>query len=131
MDNRAADESSMGYCMEALAIQRNVSEMNRLARQASSLAAQRKYRNIASMPSSLALDMGEKSHALSAVERPVKCVLFFGIIDILQEYNTVKQAENLYKGIVGKRSEISSVDPRFYASRFLAFMSGVFEKPGA
>ena len=104
--------------------------MNLLAKQASSLAAQRKYRNIASMPSSLALDMGEKSHALSAVERPVKCVLFFGIIDILQEYNTVKQAENLY-GIFGTRSEISSVDPRFYASRFLAFMSGVFEKPGA
>lgn len=32
------------------------------------------------------------------------------------------------QGIVGKRTEISSVDPKFYASRFLAFMSGIFEK---
>ena len=105
--------------------------MNGLARQAYTLAAQRTCRQLASMPSDLALDMGGRSHALAAVERPRRCVLYFGIIDILQEYNAVKQAENIYKGIVGKRSEISSVDPKFYASRFLAFMSGVFEKPPA
>ena len=58
-------------------------------------------------------------------------MLYFWVIDILQEYDAVKQSEDVYKGIVGKRSEISSVDPKFYASRFLAFMSGVFEKPPA
>ena len=129
-------QPEFGYSMHAIAVQKRVDDMNALARQASTLAAQRKFRQALSQTSradssssSLSmLDMGEKAHALSSVEEPKKVILYFGIIDILQEYNAAKQIETFYKGVVGRRTEISSVDPKFYASRFLAFMSGVFEK---
>ena len=73
-------------------------------------------------------------------------ILNFGIIDILQEYNIVKQAEHSWKvrtctrgkavcvaltpalsqTVVQRQHNISSVDPTTYATRFRDFMSGIF-----
>ena len=75
-------------------------------------------------------------------------ILNFGIIDILQEYNIVKQLEHTWKvqacvpccplhradscscpatqTVVRRQQNISSVDPTTYANRFREFMSGIF-----
>ncbi|CAI5741969.1 unnamed protein product [Hyaloperonospora brassicae] len=47
------------------------------------------------------------------------CVYFLGIIDILQQYNTRKIAETLYKGLHHNRKHISAVEPEFYGKRFM------------
>jgi len=44
-----------------------------------------------------------------------------GVIDILQQYNLHKRAENFIKGFSNDRRQISAVDSITYASRFVAF----------
>lgn len=46
-----------------------------------------------------------------------------GMIDILQQYNIRKTAESMMRAVVNKRSEVSAVDPDFYAERFQKFMA--------
>jgi 1-phosphatidylinositol-4-phosphate 5-kinase len=53
-------------------------------------------------------------------------VLYLGIIDILQEYNTTKKIEHAYKSLQFDSLSISAVDPTFYSSRFLEFIQKVF-----
>lgn len=53
-------------------------------------------------------------------------VLYFGIIDILQEYDMGKKLEHAYKSLHFDSLSISAVDPALYAKRFLHFMNGVF-----
>ena len=50
-------------------------------------------------------------------------VYFLGIIDILQQYNKRKAAENFIKGFKFDRKLISAVHPNWYAERFVQFMS--------
>jgi len=50
-------------------------------------------------------------------------VYFLGIIDILQQYNAKKAAENFFKGFKYDRREISAVHPKLYAERFVEYMS--------
>ena len=50
------------------------------------------------------------------------CVDGSGIIDILQQYNTKKKLETVFKGMVTDTYKISSVDPHTYAKRFVKFM---------
>eukprot|EP00968_Pinguiococcus_pyrenoidosus_P011482 scaffold923_cov256-Pinguiococcus_pyrenoidosus.AAC.59 len=50
-------------------------------------------------------------------------ILFLGIIDILQQYNTKKRAENFLKGFKYNRSQISAVRPDLYAQRFRDFLA--------
>jgi 1-phosphatidylinositol-4-phosphate 5-kinase len=52
-------------------------------------------------------------------------VYYVGIIDILQEYNLWKFSETVVRSVVDDRTEISSVDPKDYSSRFVAFMSTI------
>jgi 1-phosphatidylinositol-4-phosphate 5-kinase len=49
-------------------------------------------------------------------------IYFLGIIDILQFYNYKKHGETIIKGLSQDRRELSSVNPYFYASRFLRFI---------
>ncbi|KAE8901374.1 hypothetical protein PF005_g4241 [Phytophthora fragariae] len=49
-------------------------------------------------------------------------VYFLGIIDILQQYNTRKIAENIFKGMRHNRKQISAVNPEFYGDRFIEFV---------
>lgn len=49
---------------------------------------------------------------------------FIGIIDILQEYNTKKKLEHVYKAQILRKdpTKISAVNPVVYGDRFLDFM---------
>lgn len=54
-------------------------------------------------------------------------VVYFGIIDILQDYNYQKKVEHGIKSLYNDASQISAVEPQKYSSRFLKFMKVVFQ----
>ncbi|GBG71474.1 hypothetical protein CBR_g8891 [Chara braunii] len=58
--------------------------------------------------------------------RRADVVVYFGIIDILQEYDLRKWAENAYKSMKFDSSSISAVDPLMYSHRFQEFMKNIF-----
>jgi len=49
-------------------------------------------------------------------------IYFFGIIDILQEFNAKKRMESTYKCIRYNKKAISSISSKAYATRFLEYM---------
>ncbi|GAV61641.1 PIP5K domain-containing protein/MORN domain-containing protein [Cephalotus follicularis] len=49
-------------------------------------------------------------------------VMFFGIIDILQDYDISKKLEHAYKSIQYDPTSISAVDPKQYSKRFRDFV---------
>ncbi|XP_072975824.1 phosphatidylinositol 4-phosphate 5-kinase 6-like [Typha angustifolia] len=53
-------------------------------------------------------------------------VLFFGIIDILQDYDISKKLEHAYKSIQYDPTSISAVDPKQYSKRFRDFIYRVY-----
>ncbi|XP_022746674.1 phosphatidylinositol 4-phosphate 5-kinase 4-like isoform X4 [Durio zibethinus] len=53
-------------------------------------------------------------------------VMFFGIIDILQDYDITKKLEHAYKSIHYDPTSISAVDPKQYSKRFRDFIFKVF-----
>lgn len=53
-------------------------------------------------------------------------IMFFGIIDILQDYDISKKLEHAYKSIQYDPTSISAVDPRQYSRRFRDFIYKVF-----
>ncbi|MFS8001473.1 putative 1-phosphatidylinositol-4-phosphate 5-kinase [Helianthus anomalus] len=53
-------------------------------------------------------------------------VMFFGIIDILQDYDITKKLEHAYKSFQYDPTLISAVDPRQYSRRFRDFILKVF-----
>lgn len=55
-------------------------------------------------------------------------VLFFGVIDILQDYDISKKLEHAYKSIQYDPTSISAVDPRQYSRRFRDFIFKVFSE---
>jgi 1-phosphatidylinositol-4-phosphate 5-kinase len=54
--------------------------------------------------------------------------LFFGIIDILQDYDITKKLEHAYKSFQVNPDYISAVDPKLYSRRFQDFIRRVFIK---
>ncbi|XP_052175442.1 phosphatidylinositol 4-phosphate 5-kinase 4-like [Diospyros lotus] len=55
-------------------------------------------------------------------------VMFFGIIDILQDYDITKKLEHAYKSIQYDPTSISAVDPKQYSRRFRDFIFKIFEE---
>ncbi|XP_023731602.1 phosphatidylinositol 4-phosphate 5-kinase 6 [Lactuca sativa] len=55
-------------------------------------------------------------------------VMFFGIIDILQDYDITKKLEHAYKSMHYDPTSISAVDPRQYAKRFHDFILTIFKE---
>ncbi|XP_023732900.1 phosphatidylinositol 4-phosphate 5-kinase 6 [Lactuca sativa] len=55
-------------------------------------------------------------------------ILFFGIIDILQNYDINKKFEHAYKSLQFDPTSISAVDPIQYAKRFRDFIFSVFKE---
>ncbi|KAL3641780.1 Phosphatidylinositol 4-phosphate 5-kinase 2 [Castilleja foliolosa] len=53
-------------------------------------------------------------------------VLYFGIIDILQDYDISKKLEHAYKSLQVDASSISAVDPKMYSKRFRDFVGRIF-----
>uniref|UniRef100_A0A1J3DWW2 Phosphatidylinositol 4-phosphate 5-kinase n=1 Tax=Noccaea caerulescens TaxID=107243 RepID=A0A1J3DWW2_NOCCA len=57
-------------------------------------------------------------------------VLYFGIIDILQDYDISKKIEHAYKSLQADPASISAVDPKLYSKRFRDFISRIFVEDG-
>ncbi|OVA10602.1 Phosphatidylinositol-4-phosphate 5-kinase [Macleaya cordata] len=53
-------------------------------------------------------------------------VLYFGIIDILQDYDISKKLEHAYKSLQADPTSISAVDPKLYSKRFRDFVRRIF-----
>ena len=53
-------------------------------------------------------------------------IIFFGIIDILQDYDITKKLEHAYKAMQYDANTISAVDPGLYSKRFRDFIFRVF-----
>ncbi|CAM9002328.1 unnamed protein product [Rhodiola kirilowii] len=53
-------------------------------------------------------------------------VLYFGIIDILQDYDITKKLEHAYKSFQADPTSISAVDPKLYSKRFRDFIKRIF-----
>ncbi|KAK9682795.1 hypothetical protein RND81_10G096900 [Saponaria officinalis] len=53
-------------------------------------------------------------------------IIFFGIIDILQDYDISKKLEHAYKSFQYDPTSISAVDPKQYSKRFRDFIFKVF-----
>ncbi|XP_073276230.1 phosphatidylinositol 4-phosphate 5-kinase 1-like [Primulina huaijiensis] len=53
-------------------------------------------------------------------------VLYFGIIDILQDYDISKKLEHVYKSFQVDSTSISAVDPKLYSKRFRDFIGRIF-----
>ncbi|KAM7260426.1 hypothetical protein ACFE04_016167 [Oxalis oulophora] len=65
---------------------------------------------------------GGISHLTSSFSGEVyEVVLYFGIIDILQDYDISKKLEHAYKSLQVDSTSISAVDPKLYSKRFRDF----------
>ncbi|TKY60489.1 Phosphatidylinositol 4-phosphate 5-kinase 2 [Spatholobus suberectus] len=53
-------------------------------------------------------------------------ILYFGIIDILQDYDISKKIEHAYKSLQADSTSISAVDPKLYSKRFKDFIHRIF-----
>lgn len=53
-------------------------------------------------------------------------ILFFSIIDILQDYDISKKLEHAYKSFQYDPTSISAVDPKQYSKRFRDFIFRIF-----
>lgn len=72
-------------------------------------------------------DLGIESLTSDTETMLSKEIYFFGVIDILQQYNSKKKAETFVKRSHMNHSEISCVDPKMYAKRFVNFCSSIIE----
>jgi len=57
----------------------------------------------------------------------VKSIIFFGIIDILQKWNSKKKIAGFTKSLTNEKKELSTVRPIFYAQRFSDFLTSCLE----
>ncbi|KAI7754540.1 hypothetical protein M8C21_024582 [Ambrosia artemisiifolia] len=73
-----------------------------------------------------------RSHETQLVGEPTQefydVTLFFGIIDILQDYDISKKLEHAYKAFQYDPTSISAVDPIQYSKRFRDFIFSVFKE---
>jgi len=55
-------------------------------------------------------------------------ILYFGIIDILQDYDIGKRLEHAYKSFQYDSTSISAVGPKQYSKRFKDFIYKAFQE---
>ena len=68
---------------------------------------------------------------LAVNEKGQQCLLFLGVIDILQNYRLLKKMEHSFKSIYADGDTVSVHRPGFYAERFLKFcFDRVFKRGG-
>ncbi|KAJ8762909.1 hypothetical protein K2173_023038 [Erythroxylum novogranatense] len=70
-------------------------------------------------------DFDQYSH-LNPSGETYEVVLYFGIIDILQDYDISKKLEHAYKSLQVDPTSISAVDPKLYSKRFRDFIGRIF-----
>ncbi|XP_030938570.1 phosphatidylinositol 4-phosphate 5-kinase 2-like [Quercus lobata] len=78
---------------------------------------------------------GSGSESSNSTSTPPQCggevfdvILYFGIIDILQDYDISKKLEHAYKSLQVDPTSISAVDPKLYSKRFRDFIHRIFVK---
>ncbi|KAL8128828.1 hypothetical protein V2J09_017983 [Rumex salicifolius] len=69
---------------------------------------------------------GEVAHVMEPTGEYYDVVMFFGIIDILQDYDISKKLEHAYKSMQYDPTSISAVDPKLYSKRFRDFIFRIF-----
>jgi hypothetical protein len=81
----------------------------------------------------LRVGLDQDSGSGSSNSTPSQCgreifdvILFFGIIDILQDYDISKKLEHAYKSFQVDPTSISAVDPKLYSKRFRDFIHRIF-----
>ncbi|KNA09673.1 hypothetical protein SOVF_151350 [Spinacia oleracea] len=70
--------------------------------------------------------MEGESQVLEPIGEYYDVVMFFGIIDILQDYDISKKLEHAYKAMQYDATSISAVDPKLYSKRFRDFIFKIF-----
>ncbi len=50
-------------------------------------------------------------------------IYFFGVIDILTQFDIQKKAENIFKRFLYAHQDISSINPKKYGARFLTYIN--------
>lgn len=68
------------------------------------------------------------SNSVPSSEAVYNVVLYFGIIDILQDYDISKKLEHAYKSLQVDATSISAVDPKLYSKRFRDFTRRIFKE---
>ena len=84
------------------------------------IAMQSRVENVVRNPESESSLIGDPTGEFREV------VLFFGIIDILQDYDISKKLEHAYKSQLYDPNSISAVDPKQYCKRFRDFIYRAF-----
>ncbi|KAF8670410.1 hypothetical protein HU200_050715 [Digitaria exilis] len=88
----------------------------------------------ANMPSRAELTTRKSDCELQLIGEPTgeyyDVILYFGIIDILQDYDISKKLEHAYKSFQYDSTSISAVDPRQYSRRFRDFIYKAFQEDG-
>ncbi|KAL3845568.1 hypothetical protein ACJIZ3_002971 [Penstemon smallii] len=69
---------------------------------------------------------GGFNNLTSSRSETYEVVLYFGIIDILQDYDISKKLEHAYKSLQVDSTSISAVDPKLYSKRFRDFVGRIF-----
>ncbi|CAK0741103.1 hypothetical protein CVIRNUC_001300 [Coccomyxa viridis] len=87
-----------------------------------------------SLHSALRAQLGVAVPAMSIAKEgsldPEPCLLFFGIVDFLQQYNLRKKSEHAFKSLVLNSKLISVMDPDSYAERFCKSARDLFVARG-
>ncbi|KAF3326178.1 phosphatidylinositol 4-phosphate 5-kinase 6-like protein [Carex littledalei] len=91
-----------------------------------------KFRFGTNMPAKATLTVRRNEHDSQLIGEPTgefyDVILFFGIIDILQDYDISKKLEHAYKSMQYDPTSISAVDPRQYSRRFRDFIFKAFSE---
>ncbi|VAH92751.1 unnamed protein product [Triticum turgidum subsp. durum] len=96
------------------------SEQNKKLSAKLGIAMQSRVENVVRNPESESPLIGDPTGEFREV------VLFFGIIDILQDYDISKKLEHAYKSQLYDPNSISAVDPKQYCKRFRDFIYRAF-----
>ncbi|KAL8142996.1 hypothetical protein V2J09_016028 [Rumex salicifolius] len=71
---------------------------------------------------------GESALVMEPTGEYYEVVMFFGIIDILQDYDISKKLEHAYKSMQYDPTSISAVDPKLYSKRFRDFIYRIYSE---
>ncbi|PNT65475.1 hypothetical protein BRADI_4g43047v3 [Brachypodium distachyon] len=117
LKNRCKDMFRHECLLQILAI---VKILNRIASEKPGIYMHSKLENIVENPEITFLLIGEPTGKFQDV------ILFFGIIDFLQDYDIIKKLEHAYKSMQYDPNSTSSVKPKQYCKWFRDFIYRAF-----
>ncbi|KJE90972.1 phosphatidylinositol-4-phosphate 5-kinase [Capsaspora owczarzaki ATCC 30864] len=87
---------------------------------------QKQVSYVADISETLDLDPELETYAggmLAYTDKKERCIIFLGIIDILQQYQLKKRLEHSFKALLYDGEAVSVTNPSFYAARFQDFFA--------